>query len=327
MPLLYVMPAIYHVWLGYKEFGYDAIWMLPLLGLVLSSPTAAAWSLPQNVAMAAGDLGRHRVDLPGRSCSCAKPTSRGGCDPVARARIELERRERPVAGRLNVTYFVLLHNVGILWIDALCRWYRERRERFHSESPADRSRSPPPCRALWRSTRASSISRFSTPASGPYMIRASAARSATPTSSARWPRSGPLERWCWHDRRRPVGAFMMAGRRVAAGIAGVWLSGSRTGLAAFLVGLPLRRSRRFAPGERSSDAARLVSRPRRGRRRRCAGRRRRADRRAAALRPRTRSPRAARSAICRSTAIAGLPRARTSCCGNDSGTDRRQSRW
>ncbi len=28
---------------------------------------------------------------------------------------------------------MLLHNVGILWIDALCRWYRDHRERFQSE--------------------------------------------------------------------------------------------------------------------------------------------------------------------------------------------------
>ena len=33
----------------------------------------------------------------------------------------------------NVTYFAVVHNLGILWVDALCRWYRHARDRFRRQ--------------------------------------------------------------------------------------------------------------------------------------------------------------------------------------------------
>ena len=84
--------------------------------------------------MAAGRHGPPSCRSPGRSCSCANPTSRGGWRSCRSSAYQIRAIGiGPWQAALNVTYFVLLHNVGILWIDALCRWYRDHRERFRVE--------------------------------------------------------------------------------------------------------------------------------------------------------------------------------------------------
>src|SRR5204863_9723674 len=46
MAALYLMPSIFLATLGGESFGYDSIWILPILGLILSDRGALRWSLP-----------------------------------------------------------------------------------------------------------------------------------------------------------------------------------------------------------------------------------------------------------------------------------------
>ena len=46
MASLYLTPAIFLATLGNEGWGLDVIWILPLLGLILSDRGAWQWSLP-----------------------------------------------------------------------------------------------------------------------------------------------------------------------------------------------------------------------------------------------------------------------------------------
>ncbi len=233
MPLLYVMPAIFHVWLGYKDFSYDAIWILPLLGLVLSGPAPLQWSLPLRwqwplVTWAA-------------IVSITWPIVFLRESDFALWILPLERVSNssdgigPWQAVLNVTYFVLLHNTGILWVDALCRWFGERRERFHCEVLAP----------LAIAAAASSVVAiyqgfvdltFLNTGFWAYMIRAGGTLgdpNKLGAVAAFWTIGGIVL------ARRLGGSrgLILGGIGTQLGVAAVWLSGSRTGLAALLVGL------------------------------------------------------------------------------------------
>ena len=62
-------------------------------------PDPAGVVVAQTLAMAAGDMGRHRVDLLADRVPARIRFHVVGGDRAARARIEFERRHRPVAGR------------------------------------------------------------------------------------------------------------------------------------------------------------------------------------------------------------------------------------
>jgi len=131
MAALYLMPSIYLATLGGESFGLDSIWILPVLGLILSDRGAWRWSLPERwqwpliawamvvaiswpiVFMREADFNLWILPLPRVS------NSSDGSEPWAIG--------------LNVTYLALAHTFGILWIDALCRWYRDARDRFQRE--------------------------------------------------------------------------------------------------------------------------------------------------------------------------------------------------
>ncbi len=262
MPLLYVMPAIYHVWTGYKEFGYDAIWLLPLLGLTLSSPAPLQWSLPARwqwplvtwaaivsiswpiVFLRESDFTWWVAIMPLERVS----NSSNGIGPWQAA--------------LNVTYFVLLHNAGIFWIDALCRWYRDQRERFRAE-------------VLLPLAIAAVVScvvsvyqgfvdlTFLNTGFWAYMIRAGGTLgdpNKLGTIAAFWT-VGSL---VLARRAGTTRAWVMAAAAMLLGVSGVWLSGSRTGLGALVFSLPIAaieaiRAWRSSPGATRWSPARVAA--------------------------------------------------------------------
>ena len=112
-----------------RGYGLDVIWILPLLGLIALRPgTARAsgrcrqrWRWPLITWAAI-------VAIAWPIVFCAKPTSRSGScrsQRVSNTSIGIG----PWEVDQNVAYFAIGHLLGILWIDALCRWYRRRSPR------------------------------------------------------------------------------------------------------------------------------------------------------------------------------------------------------
>ena len=123
MAALYLMPAIFLATLGNEGYGLDVIWILPLLGLMLSD--RGAWQLVAAgaLAVAARDVVSARRRSRGRSSFCAKPTSRcGSCRSQRVSNTSIGHRAVARSDRTS-PIFALGHNLGILFIDALFRWY------------------------------------------------------------------------------------------------------------------------------------------------------------------------------------------------------------
>lgn len=127
---MYLMPAVYIALLDYEHFSLEIIWILPLLGLIVSDRGALHWSLPQAwrwplvawglvVAVSWPIVFMRETDFALWVLPLGVSNTSVGISPWQ--------------ANLNVTYFVLGHNVGLLWVDALFRWFpRERREVFTS---------------------------------------------------------------------------------------------------------------------------------------------------------------------------------------------------
>jgi len=127
----YLTPAILLVVNDGENFSLDTIWLLPLLGLVLSGPGALEWSLPRRwqwplmtwamiVAIAWPIVFLREADF----ALWILPLARVSNTSVGFSPWEVG---------LNVVYIALAHNAGILFVDALCRWFSRDRERFRRE--------------------------------------------------------------------------------------------------------------------------------------------------------------------------------------------------
>lgn len=234
MMAMYLMPAVYLRWLGRggEHFGLEIIWILPLLGLIASGRGALTWSLPRTwqwplvtwalvVSVSWPIVFLRELDFyPGiLPLGGIANSSIGGT---------------PWDTGLNVTYFALGHLVGILWIDALFRWFR--REPFLVFA----SRVVMPL--AFAAAIASSVAlyqgfvdlSFLNTRFWAYMLRASGTL-GDPNKfgmiAAFWAiGSVALGRrlptpWSWIVS---LGGFFLA-------FAGVWITGTRTGLAALMI--------------------------------------------------------------------------------------------
>lgn len=235
MGALYLTPAIFLAWRGGEYFSLDIIWILPLLGLTLSGAGARHWSLPS------------RWQWPLITWAMLVAISW----PIVFLReadfapwiLPLERVSNTSIGMgpwdvgLNIAYFAIGHNVGILFIDALFRWYVHARDRFARE-------------VLTALAIAASIAAVVSFYQGfvdltflnrgfwAYMIRASGTL-ADPN------KLGAVAAF-W-----TIGAVVLARRlarpwsvvitvvAVTCGVAAVWLSGSRTGLVAVIASVTI----------------------------------------------------------------------------------------
>ena len=127
---IYFMPAFLYVTRGGETFVLDFLWQMPLLGLTLSGPGAQRWSLPGKwrwplvtwamiVSITWPLVFLREVDF-NLALLSANISNNGVGTP-------------PSYVNEYVTYLAVGHTLGILWIDALCRWYRQDRQRFVRE--------------------------------------------------------------------------------------------------------------------------------------------------------------------------------------------------
>jgi hypothetical protein len=127
---MYLMPAVHIALLDYEHFSLEIIWILPLLGLIVSDRGALQWSLPQawRWPLVAWAL---VVAVSWPIVFMRETDFRLWVLPLAVSNASMGIA--PWQANLNVTYFVLGHNVGLLWVDALFRWFSgERRAAFTS---------------------------------------------------------------------------------------------------------------------------------------------------------------------------------------------------
>jgi len=131
LPAMYLSPAILIGLEAGGDFSKDVVWLLPLLGLCLSGTRSLDWSLPSRwqwplitlptlvsvvwpiVFLREADFALWIMPLPRVSNTSI------GISPW-----EVDK---------YVAYFVLLHNAGILFVDALCRWYRADQRQFRRD--------------------------------------------------------------------------------------------------------------------------------------------------------------------------------------------------
>jgi len=131
LPAMYLSPAILIGLEAGGDFSKDIVWLLPLLALCLSGTRSFEWSLPARwqwplitwatlVAVVWPIVFLREADF----ALWILPLKR-----VSNTSIGIS----PWTVDLHVVYFVLVHNAGILFVDALCRWYSDDRRQFRRD--------------------------------------------------------------------------------------------------------------------------------------------------------------------------------------------------
>ena len=239
LPLLmaatYLAPALLLALNGGTDFSLDIIWILPLLGLTLSGPGAMQWSLPS------------RWQWPlvtwAMVVSIAWPIVFLREADFAPWILPLERVSNTSVGMgpwqvgLNVVYFAIGHNVGILFVDALCRWYTGERERFRREvlGPMVVASAVACLVAFYQGFVDLS---FLNTGGWTYMIRASgtlADANKLGAVTAFWTIGAVV----FARRLTRPWSTVLSIAALMLGIGGVWLCGSRTGLVAVFVSVAI----------------------------------------------------------------------------------------
>lgn len=235
MASLYLTPAILFLTYGAVDYGLDAIWLLPLMGLILSDRGTLDWSLP----------GRWQWPLITWTAMVSLTW------PIVLLReadfalwiLPLQRVSNSSDGAppwliaQNIAYFALLHNVGILLVDALCRWYRSESERFRAQVLAPMVMAAGVAAAVAAYQGFVDLTFLNT-GFWAYMIRASgtlADANKLGAVAGLWTIGAVA-----YARRLPApwnGVVSIAG--LVLGISAAWLSGSRTGLASVLISAPI----------------------------------------------------------------------------------------
>ena len=126
---MYLMPAVMIAWVSNENFRARHPLAPAAARACLFGTRCAAMVAAALMAVAAGDVGD------GRDLVADRVPARGGFSLVASAGRTSRTRASAVPGEVNqhVTYLAVGHNLGILWVDALCRWYRHDRRRFTRE--------------------------------------------------------------------------------------------------------------------------------------------------------------------------------------------------
>ena len=235
MASLYLMPAVFLLTLGpqFGGYGLDVIWILPLLGLILSGRGVLEWSLPARwqwplvtwamiVAIAWPIVFLREADF----ALWILPLQRVSNTSIGMSPWEVGQ---------NVAYFAVGHTLGILFIDALFRWYANDRARFRRDVLASMSIAAGLAAIVAVYQGFVDLSFLNT-GFWAYMIRASGTL-ADPNKLG-----SVVAFWT-------IGSVLLARRlpkpwpqrlavvAIVLGVAAEWLSGSRTGLAALGVSL------------------------------------------------------------------------------------------
>lgn len=231
MAAVYLTPAVLLAVRGGEDFSQDIIWILPLLGLCVSGALTAEWSLP---ARWQWPLVTWAVLV-----SIVWPIVFLREADFALWILPLEKVSNTSVGMgpwqvgLNIVYFAIGHNVGILFIDALCRWYATARDAFRREVLS----------AMAGAALVAGVVAFYqgfvdlaylNRGFWAYMLRASGTlgdANKLGAVAAFWTVGAVV----FARRMTAPWPQLMAVVAVVAGVGSVWLSGSRTGLAAVIV--------------------------------------------------------------------------------------------
>ena len=253
MAAMYLTPAVLLVVNDGENFSLDTVWLLPLLGVVLSGPGALDWSLPR------------RWQLPlvtwAMIVSIAWPIVFLREADFALWILPLARVSNTSIGigpwevGLHVVYIALAHNAGILFVDALCRWFGRDRERFRREVLAPFALAAAAACAVAFYQGFIDLAFLNRPF-WTYMIRASGTL-ADPNKlgavTAFWTIGAVV---LARRMARPWPALVTISA-LAIGIGAVWLCGSRTGLAGVGVGVVIAAWEGFAYWRSTRSSARL----------------------------------------------------------------------
>jgi len=228
----YVMPAVLLQWQGNENSFLDFFWMMPLLGLVLSGPGALRWSLPARwqwplvtwamiVAVTWPIVFLRETDYAMRVLPLNVANTSVGISPM-----EVNQ---------YVTYFAVVHALGILWIDALCRWYAHDRQRFIREViyPLAATAAIGSTVAIYQGfVDLTFLNRgFWT-----YMLRA-AGTHGDPNKLGALAAFWAIGTVVLARRFPSPWSAIVSAASLVVGVAAVWISGSRTGLAAIIVSM------------------------------------------------------------------------------------------
>jgi len=228
-----VMPTVYLQWLNYQNYGLEIIWILPLLGLILSGRDAWRWSLPSAwqwplttwalvVAMTWPIVFLRESDF----TPWILPLPR-----VSNSSIGIS----PWEAGLSVTYFALGHLLGILWIDALWRWFGHQPARFIRLVAAPLSAAAALASAVAVYQGFVDLN-FLNSGFWAYMGRTAGTLGDANTLGMVAALLAPVAVVLAQSIAAPW-SFIVAIGGMAIAVAAVWTSSSRTGLAALLIGL------------------------------------------------------------------------------------------
>lgn len=239
---MYVLPAIMIAWAGNENFSIEYVWFLPLLGLSLSS-TASRWNTRDGDPGAGRGAWQWSLPAPWRWPLVTWALLVSVTWPIVFMRevdfrfwvlwssaANMSKGISPGEVNQHVTYLAVMHNLGILWVDALCRWYRDDRARFMREVvyPLAVTATLGSLVAIYQGFIDLS---FLNRGFWTYMLRAGGSHgdpNRLGAIAALWAVSGVVL-----ARRLPPPWRTIGGvASVALGVAAVWTSGSRTGLAA-----------------------------------------------------------------------------------------------
>src|SRR5688572_10447546 len=234
LSIMYILPAAMLASVGNEDFSIEYVFLLPLLGLVCSGQGASRWSLPARwqwplitwamiVSLSWPIVFMRETDFRLWLLWSTTANTSVGVSP----------------GQVNqhVTYFAVIHNLGILWVDALCRWYRGDRLRFTREVvyPLAITAALGSVVAIYQGfVDLSFLNRgFWT-----YMLRA-AGTHGDPNRLGAVAAFWTLGTVVLARRFTPPWQAIVSIASIFIGIAAVWTSGSRTGLAAVIVSLAI----------------------------------------------------------------------------------------
>jgi hypothetical protein len=231
MASLYLAPTVLYLSFNAVDYSLDAIWILPLLGLILSDRAALDWSLP--------DRWRWPLITWALIVSIAWPIVFLREADFALWILPLERVSNTSIGvspwlvGQNIAYFALLHNVGILLLDALFRWYRDQPSRFRADVLRPMVVAAGIAAAVAAYQGFVDLTFLNT-GFWAYMIRASgtlADANKLGAVAGLWTIGAVV----FARRMSPPWSVVVTVSGLVLGISAAWLSGSRTGLASVLI--------------------------------------------------------------------------------------------
>jgi hypothetical protein len=232
LAMVYLMPAILIASGVNENFSFDFYWLMPLTGLALSGPGALGWSLPRRwqwplvtwaaiVAVSWPIVFLRETDFRLAVLAMSPSNSSAGFSPLD--------------VNLHVTYLAAANLLAILWIDALCRWYRNDRGGFLREViyPMAATAAIGSVLAIYQGFVDMT---FLNRGFWTYMLRV-AGTHGDPNKLGAVAAFWSLGTVVIARRFSPPWPFIAGVASIVVGIAAVWTSGSRTGLAALTVGL------------------------------------------------------------------------------------------